>query len=120
MTYPYFQALATAATNLNEMRPRGSYLVPSTATVDTAVPQLFIYGKNKHYMYHDESYLDFLEQTPGCGFCEFGNDGHWLQISSPKRLAKELLLFIESDSYESKRNVMGDEPVGEVDSKKTK
>ena len=62
----------------------------------STVPQLYLYGANKRFMFHSGRYLKKLEATEGCAYKEYTDGGHWLHESHCDEMAQDVLSFLDS------------------------
>jgi len=58
-------------------------------------PTFFLYGAEKNCMFHDESFVERLNGTPGCKAKRIENAGHWLQITQAKLVTTEIMEFLK-------------------------
>jgi len=59
---------------------------------------LFLYGKRKRFMYHNNCFLKYLKDTPGCA--AMGVDGgHWMFLDKPDFCAKVIRDFMDGIVY---------------------
>lgn len=55
-------------------------------------PVLFMYGKKKRTMFHDEKFIKQLSETSGCKHVGY-DCGHWVMHAFPKDMATEIITF---------------------------
>ena len=80
MCYPYFQVWKVDAKEMPFFQ--------------ISPPTQFLFGARKRVMYHSKSFLKYLEDRPDCRYKAFEKDGHWLHVSSPDDVAREMKEFL--------------------------
>jgi len=86
MCYMYFQfylGIFSLSHQLNENMSNTSRL-----------PIQYLYGGKKRVMFHDASYIEYLQNRSDCRCKCFENEGHWLHWSSSNTVAKEIQDFL--------------------------
>lgn len=56
-------------------------------------PLLYMYGTKKSILFHDSGFIKKIESTPKCRQRSF-NTGHWIMLSEPQEVAKEIETFL--------------------------
>ena len=83
MNYPYYIMAAGDAGSYRSMVP----FVPK-------VPMLFIFGTNKPFMFHSDTWADKLAQKEGCKVVAFNTD-HWPMLRQPERFNQLVMGWLE-------------------------
>ena len=53
-------------------------------------PLLYLYGKNKKYMFHSEKWISKIEQNKHSKVLGIANAGHWLMVDQPQKVNESI------------------------------